>query len=230
MYGWELERRNNHLFLFQVIKYFCDMKKIDLTNKRFGRLIVISESKEYTKSKNIHWTCKCDCGNIVNVSSYCLLKGRTKSCGCLRKERMSETMTTHGLTGKTPLYSTWRKIKERCFNKNAKGYCNYGGRGITICDEWKNDFHLFYDWSIKNGYAKGLSIDRIDNDGNYEPINCRWVSMKIQQRNRRNNKIIEYKGENKPLSEWCEIFGVDYNTIHQRINKYGWTFEDAIFK
>lgn len=117
-------------------------------------------------------------------------------------------------------------MKDRCYNKKCKDYCRYGGRGITVCDEWKDDFRAFYDWCISNGYRDDLSIDRIDVNGNYEPTNCRWTTNKIQCRNRRNNLLLEYKGKVKSLAEWCEELSLDYHLMHNRLNK-NWSVERA---
>lgn len=127
---------------------------------------------------------------------------------------------------KTKLYSVWKTMKYRCSNKNNHKYKNYGGRGIKVCDEWK-DYSLFKAWALSNGYRDNLTIDRVDVDGNYEPNNCRWVDMKTQQRNRSNNKLIEYKGETKCLSEWVEITGIGHKTILYRLNN-GWSVEKAL--
>lgn len=122
----------------------------------------------------------------------------------------------HGLC-KTRLYRIFGNIKQRCYYKNNKDYKNYGGRGIIVCDEWLKDFKKFYDWAINNGYQDGLTIDRINNDGNYEPSNCRWITKKAQSRNNRNNRIITYKGETHCLIEWSEILKIPYPTLRSRI-------------
>jgi hypothetical protein len=128
---------------------------------------------------------------------------------------------------KTRLYRIWANIKTRCTNTNDPHFDRYGGRGITICDEWKNDFKAFYDWSMSNGYADDLTIDRIDNNGNYEPSNCRWVTVAEQNRNKRNVKYITYNGETHTISEWTDILHLGKETIRERL-KRGWSETEAI--
>lgn len=160
---------------------------IDLKGKRLGKLTVI-ERVENIPKHHARWLCKCDCGNTHIVESHCLIGGSVTSCGC----NLVVLHTTHGRSG-SRLYTIWNGIKQRCLNENTKDYPYYGGRGITICDEWKNDFESFEKWALFNGYdayaKRGeCTLDRIDNDGNYEPSNCRWVTMKEQCKNRRRPK------------------------------------------
>lgn len=161
-------------------------KRIDLYGKRFGRLTVMNREKN-SNNGHARWKCKCDCGKEVIVSSSDLRSGKQISCGCYNYERFlkEQRQIKHGLR-KHKLYGVWRSMKERCTLKTHVAYKDYGGRGITVCEEWKNDFKKFYDWSIQNGYKEGLTIDRIDNDKGYYPENCRWVTMKVQNTNKRN--------------------------------------------
>lgn len=129
---------------------------------------------------------------------------------------------------KTRLYRIWANIKTRCTNKNDPHYRCYGGRGITVCDEWKNDFKAFYDWSVRHGYADDLTIDRINNNGNYEPSNCRWVDYKTQANNKRNVILITHNGETHNAAEWAQILHLGHDTIRQRYRK-GWTPEQCLF-
>lgn len=175
------------------------MRIKDMTGERFGRLTVLqyAGSKRYKKSSVAMWNCKCDCGKEVTVQGQTLRSGRTKSCGCLSKEVHSEVMTErnknnsrHGQFG-TRLYGIWCGMKTRCYNPNHEAYEDYGGRGIAICDEWRNNFQKFHEWAINSGYSDELTIDRIDVDGNYQPSNCKWATMSEQRRNQRSKEKIQ---------------------------------------
>lgn len=163
------------------------MSKInDLTGKKFGKLTII---KYYGSNKNGRalWLCKCECGNYKIILGNSLLSKSTLSCGCYNKESASKRFTKHNFSN-TKLYKVWQGMKTRCYNPKFIYYRNYGGRGITICDEWLNNFKNFYNWAINNGYKEGLTIDRINNDGIYEPSNCRWITRAEQNRNQRKIK------------------------------------------
>jgi len=164
-------------------------KKNDLTGQRFGRLTVISECHEQQR-RYVRWICQCDCGNTTQPIPGCHLRsGNTKSCGCLHNDELRERMTVHGKK-RTRLYGVWNTMKNRCFNAQRKDYRYYGGRGITVCNDWKDNFQAFYDWAMANGYDPSAkqwecTLDRIDVNGDYTPENCRWVSMKEQSANKR---------------------------------------------
>lgn len=202
------------------------MKKIDLLDQRFGRLVVIKETEKRNKDRGILWLCRCDCGNEVEVAGKSLRSGNTKSCGCLQRENTSRANTRHGKRH-TRLYSIWTTMRNRCYRENQTEYKNYGDRGISVCDEWRDDFQAFYDWAMDNGYQDDLTIDRIDWNGNYEPSNCRWATQKEQQNNRRNNHLLTHNGETHTMSEWAEIKGIKAATLYRRL-KDGWMIEKAI--
>lgn len=183
----------------------------DLTGQKFGYLIPLYIDKSQ-KHKRTCWVCKCDCGNITTVPTCYLTSGHTKSCGCFK---FASRNKKHGMRH-TRIYNIWCGMKKRCYDKNEPCYCLYGAKGITVCDQWLNDFLEFYNWSIQNGYNDELSIDRIDNSKGYSPNNCRWVTIAQQQRNKSNNVYLEYKGERKIIVQWCEELGIDKKLVYGR--------------
>jgi len=173
---------------------------------------------ETSKIKKHNAIYLCGCGNSFKAQLYDIKNKKTKSCGCYHKQRINETSSTHGLK-KHKLYSIFNDMKNRCFNKNTTGYKYYGGRGITICEEWRNDFMSFYNWAMANGWGTGLSIDRINNDGNYDPSNCRWTTKEVQASNtvmiRSTNSSgyrgVSFKNQNK---KWVAQIKVNGNKKH----------------
>lgn len=198
------------------------MKAADLTGEKFGKLTVVKRVTNETKN-GVFWLCKCDCGNESVVKASNLRSGSTKSCGCIRKKTIPSFR--HGMS-RTRMYGIWGGMKDRCSNPKYHGYMNYGGRGISVCEDWK-EFTNFYEWSMSNGYQDNLSLDRIDVNGNYEPSNCRWTTMMVQSNNKRNNRFIEYNGERKTLKEWSRETGLSDACISERL-KFGWSIEEAI--
>lgn len=199
------------------------MKLIDLTGQRFGRLLVIKKCGR--KGRSVAWLCRCDCGSEKIMKGCALLRG-VQSCGCLRKDKLLERISRHGLCGQR-IYGIWAGMLQRCSNQKQRNYSRYGGRGITVCDEWRQDFEAFYNWAMAHGYKDGLTIDRIDNDKGYYPDNCRWITMKNQANNRHNNHYLEFNGHRHTISEWSELLGINKHTIRCRL-KRGWSIERTL--
>lgn len=185
----------------------------NIIGRRFGRLLVVENLNVNSHGSKLH-RCICDCGNIKDVPISYLKSKHTTSCGCL----VRELHTTHNLS-QSRLYGIHQNMLDRCFRKNELAYRDYGGRGITVCEEWKNDFMSFYNWSMENGYSDELTIDRIDNNGNYEPSNCRWATKAQQARNTRKNVYFTYNGITKTISEWARDFGIPLTTFRRRIKQ-----------
>lgn len=209
------------------------MKNINRTNnligQQFGRLTVIGMDDRNTRKT--YWICQCSCGNMKSVRSDSLQNGAIKSCGCLKKETDAINLVknhSHKMSG-SRLYGIWQGMKGRCNNPNDARYDRYGGRGIVVCEEWQNSFENFYNWAIQNGYSDELTIDRKDNDGNYEPGNCRWSSNQEQCNNRCTNVKITIGNATKTLTEWCRIFELDFKTINARYKRNGFIGIDELF-
>jgi hypothetical protein len=170
--------------------------------------------------------CRCDCGKAIDIRTVDITTKNTRSCGCLHLERAPLFNQSHGLSNH-PIFTLWKNIKSRCENKNSPDFLRYGGRGISVCPEWGNDFIAFYDWAIENGWWTGLQIDRIDNNGNYEPGNCRFVTQTENGRNTRKNILVTINGITATLSEHAERVGMNYATVKSRY-RMGWKEEDLL--
>lgn len=191
--------------------------RLDLSGQRFGRLTAI-EIVGSDKNKQLIWRCICDCGNEKLVTATCLKRGAVRSCGCLRSDTTRESKTIHGHRYER-LYGIWKNMINRCHLEKDKRYNNYGARGIYVCDEWRNSYESFRDWSYENGYTDELSIDRINNNDGYYPENCRWADDYTQMNNTRRSKYVTYKGVAHTLSEWSRILKVHKATLRDRVNR-----------
>lgn len=212
-------------------------KFIDLTGQRFGFWVVVGPPER--RNGATMWPCKCDCGTKRLVNGRSLRMGGTSSCGCRFKgkpnnrggewgriENPRKANKTHGKS-KTRLFRIYTGMKGRCYNQKNASYKNYGGRGIQICKEWLDDFSVFYEWAVNNGYGDNLSIDRIDAEGDYCPENCRWATRKEQANNTRQNRFLEFNGETHTVKEWADIIGISEQTIRGRLRE-GWNTEDVL--
>lgn len=212
-------------------------RHVDLTGQTFGRLTALRRVPPPPNVKfgnrNAYWECRCECGSVKVIAARVIKSGHTASCGCFHSERSAETarelFSVHGYSrpgNVAPEYSVWRSMIARCENENDRGYANYGGRGIKVCKRWRTSFTAFKQDMGKR--PKGMSIDRIDNDGNYEPDNCRWASKTAQARNRRDRAPVEFNGRSMFLVDWAKETGIKLATLHDRIYKHGWTIEKAL--
>ena len=201
--------------------------KLNLEGKRFGRLTVIGDSGKRSKGGKVLHECLCDCGKHVRVEGSNLTCGITQSCGCLQRERARTANTTHGYASrgeKTRTYKAWRSMKGRCLNPKIKDYHNYGGRGIVICKRWMKFENFLEDMGE---VPKGLTLERMNNEGNYEPSNCKWATRKEQTRNTRQNRFIKFDGKSHILTDWAKIIGIERSTLAARIKK-GWSIEESL--
>ncbi len=209
------------------------MKHSDMTGKRFGRWTVIAPGNKRTSSGCLKWVCRCDCGTIREVDGTALRSGKSLSCGCYHSDRVKEVHTTHGATkvgARERLYPVWHNMMDRCYKPEASSYHSYGARGIVVCDEW-HDYERFKEWAFSSGYdpnaeAFKCMLDRIDNNGDYSPDNCRWVDSKTQNNNRRTCRYITWKGETHSVTEWNERLNLPKGLLIQRLN-YGWSMDRA---
>jgi transcription elongation factor Elf1 len=196
-------------------------KRLDLVGEKFGRLVVKRLAKMH--NRKAFWECVCDCGKKVIVSGSHLKSGHSESCGCLQSDIARQIHVTHGMKG-TSEYNTWVRMRQRCENQTDKSYKNYGGRGIRVCERWHKFENFLEDMGPR---PRGRSIDRIDNDGDYTPDNCRWAASSAQNNNRRDNNYIFFRGQKKTLSQWAFALGINYHSLSSRLHKLGWTVERA---
>ena len=194
----------------------CITKTDDVTGQRFGKLVAQQYLGLTQISRNgkkaATWRCTCDCGNTADVPYKSLKTGHTKSCGCYQVDVQRARKTTHGLS-ETKIYKTYQNMKSRCNTPSSTEYANYGGRGIKVCAEWEESFEAFYNWSVRNGYADHLTIDRIDNNGPYSPENCRWATYAEQSRNKSSVHWFNLNGEILPLADAAKRLGVTANGL-----------------
>lgn len=206
---------------------------IDLTNQRFGRLVVIKELPPFRDKANRkyrYWECKCDCGNTTKATTQNLKGNHVKSCGCYQKETAGQHTRKHGYR-KTRLYSIYNGMKQRCNNPNHREYSSYGGRGICVFDEWnkKDGLKAFAEWALNNGYKDNLTLERVDVDGNYEPSNCTWIPKPKQNANTTRTVLINYNGETLHMAEFCRRNNLDHRVVSRALKK-GKTIEEIIRK
>lgn len=202
-------------------------RKNDLSGMRFGKLTVLnrSERKDSNNAK-AYWDCICECGKRTTVHRANLLSGRTISCGCIRKELAIKQATKHNGSG-TRLYRIWSGMHSRCYNSDIPQYQRYGGRGISVCAEWR-DFSVFKQWAESNGYSSELTLDRIDNYGDYSPQNCRWATKKKQANNTSKTTKVEWNGVEKSLGEWADVVNIPRQVLWKRIKLRNWSVEKAL--
>lgn len=201
------------------------MRVIEITNHKVGRWTVISRA-DNTPNGQSQWLCRCTCGNEKVLKSIVIRRGLSQSCGCFKRETMLARFTKHGhaTNGISPTYHSWASMIARCTNPNNKAFPDYGGRGISVCERWKTFQNFLEDMGEK---PTGLSLDRINNDGNYEPGNCRWASDRTQARNRRSNRFLTFNGKTQSIRDWAQEMKLGYQNLTSRLH-YGWSVERAL--
>lgn len=199
---------------------------IDLSGQRYGRYLVIKRKDSENHRLSEYWECICDCGNRRDVFGGNLRSGNSRSCGCENRENIKRIATVHGMRH-TDEYRIWLGMKNRCLNSNDQNYHHYGGRGITICEEWKNDFMAFYN-DMGPRPSKQHSVEREKNHLGYCKDNCKWATAEEQGNNRRNNIFFTYQGVSRTLANWCRVLKLPYKRIYYRIHRDKWSFEKAV--
>ena len=195
---------------------------VDISGEVFGRLTAHKVVRR-NKHNQLIWSCTCECGTETEALAFLLRRGEKQSCGCLHREITASINRTHGKT-RTKIYAIWRSMMQRCYDNNSHAYDRYGKRGIEVCDRWKKFENFYADMGDK---PQGMSLERIDNNGNYEPSNVIWASDKAQANNRRSNVILEYQGRKQTMQQWADESGIKIGTIWARLHR-GWTVERAI--
>lgn len=197
-----------------------DHKASNLVGRRYGRLVVVAF--HHSDGEKRFWLCKCDCGGEKVVSTGVLNYGAVASCGCLKLETQRKNRTKvikHGFSHKERLYEIWKNMRRRCYDPTNKRAEHYYRKGVTVCDEW-NDYAVFREWALNNGYSDNLTLDRIDNNGNYSPSNCRWATPKQQANNTSRNRMITYAGKTMTMSEWADCVGLTYAALNHRMQRH----------
>lgn len=216
--------RLTHLKAGKISSCGCRVRKHKVVlGQKYNRLTIIEDLGVVDGKKRVN--ARCECGRVKSFAFLDIVLAQTISCGCAR----GQGHKTHGLS-KHPLFKLLADMKTRCTNPNAKAYLYYGGRGIKVCDEWHSNFLNFYNWATENGWEKGLEIDRIDVNGNYEPTNCRFVTRKQNSRNKRNTKYATHNGIKLSLIEWSERLNINYEELHKRVFVHGMSIKEAITK
>lgn len=207
-------------------------KRINHNGEKHGRLTIIKDIEDGIRPCGQTYRrveCACECGNTIQCALHDVLNGSISSCKCYRHDYFTKHGCNMADSPYKRVYNIYCDMKRRCYNKNTKHYVNYGGRGIKVCEEWINDFEKFLTWSLENGYKDSLTIDRINNDGNYEPSNCRWTSQKEQSNNKRTNHKITICGITMNLNQWCDFLHIKIGTYKTR-KKLGWNDIDSLIK
>ena len=208
------------------------MQLLNIANEKYGMLTVLAEVEKpkHLATQARYWLCRCDCGNEKVFLMGALRTGNTKSCGCNKGNFCSQKALGHGHStirnGKSLTYESWTAMRSRCNNPKQASYKNYGGRGIKICDEWNNSFEAFLK-DMGERPSSQYSLERIDNNGNYCPGNCKWASLVEQANNKSTNRIISFGGKTMTFAQWSRFLGIDERTLRARINRYGWSIEKA---
>lgn len=207
-------------------------RSIVKSGDRFGILVIINEIQPHITpcgTVRRQFLCKCDCGNTVTRSLISLNRKGNHSCGCVDIERIGNLNKKYTDEQRNSfLYSTWRGVRQRCLDPKSSHYKYYGEKGISLCDDWLNDYTKFYEWCMANGASEELTIDRIDVNGNYEPSNCRWVDAFVQANNKNQNRFIEYNGERLTIMQWSRKTGIKEATIRMRLDRYGYSVGEAL--